>query len=54
MKNYFTVRMSLEFRANWERFLEGQVVVDLAVDTEDLLFIFGDEGLSTSIYSGEI
>lgn len=54
MKNYFTVRMSLEFCAGWERFLEGQVVINLAVDTEDLLFIFGYKRLSTSIYSEEV
>jgi hypothetical protein len=54
MKDYFTIGMSLEFCARWERFLECHMVVDLAVDTEDLLFIFGYEGLSTSIYGGNI
>jgi hypothetical protein len=54
MKDYFTIGMSLKFCASWERFLECHMVVDLAVDTEDLLFIFGYKRLSAGIYRENI
>lgn len=50
MQDHLAVGVSLEFCAYWECFLESLVVVDFAIDTEDLLFIFGNERLSTGIY----
>lgn len=49
MENDFAVRMRLENCSRRNRLLEGLIIVDLAVDTEDLLFVCTDEWLSASI-----
>ena len=44
--------MRLEFDVRTQALLQCNVVVDLAVDSKDLLTVFTQQGLSASIWNG--
>lgn len=49
MENNFAVRVRLENCICWDGLLESLIVVDFAVDAEDLLFVGTNEWLSTRV-----
>lgn len=50
MQDHFTIRVGFEFRIWRERLLESTIVINFAIDTEDLFFILAYERLRTGVY----